>query len=63
MAQWATWPEWTKNVSTWLAAFDAAMNTAMSLLAEIPDDWLSQPRKQLAANLLVARLNWLKEFS
>lgn len=61
VARVRAWPEWTNNVTRWLAAFEKAADTTREWLAQVPADWLADNRKDLARALLDARLDWLKE--
>ncbi len=61
VAQVCDWPEWTNNVTRWLAGFEKAANTTKEWLAAVPVEWLTDARKELANALLKARLDWLKE--
>lgn len=59
--QLRSWPGWTEYAVPWLATFRAVVDTRVSpFLNTVPDAWLPNLRRDLAAHLLAARLRWLE---
>ncbi len=55
---------WQGSVKAWLPRFRQAIESGSvdNYLARVPEEWLSSPRKQLAATLLKERLLWLEQY-
>ena len=54
-------PEWTAIIGDFAAYVSNNLTMVGDVLADIPDGWLTAPRKELARALLVARAKMLEE--
>ena len=55
-----SWPEWDGVASITIPRLCASVSTAMSIVHEVPDEWLPARRRELACALLEARATLLE---